>query len=341
MTIHTPAFFGLSGLALTAEERALFGDAAPAGYILFARNIADRVQLRALTDDLRTLSGREDVPILIDQEGGRVARMRAPEWPSFPAGNAYAALYERAPASAIAAARANAEAIALTLAEVGVNVNCLPVLDVASDVTHAALGDRAMSDDPMRVAALGRAVLEGLQTGGVVGVAKHIPGHGRAAVDSHHELPVVDASEAELERDITPFRTLNWAPMAMTTHVLYPVWDGERPATQSPRIVGDIIRGRIGFDGLLMTDDLDMHALTGTKGERAALALDAGVDIALQCNGDIADMRDVVDHVGGRMTDAAQRRLGAAMAGVSSGPEFRADRLAQATETRDALLALA
>lgn len=341
MTIHTPAFLGLSGTSLTEEERALFRDTAPAGYILFARNIVDRAQVRALTDALRELAGRADLPILIDQEGGRVARMRPPEWPNFPAGNAYAALYERAPSSAIAAAKANAEAIALVLAEVGVTVNCLPVLDVATEGTHAALGDRAMSDDPMRIAALGRAVLEGLEAGGVVGVVKHIPGHGRAEVDSHHELPIVNASEAELERDIAPFRTLNWAPMAMTTHVLYPVWDAQRPATQSARVIADIIRGRVGFDGLLMTDDLDMHALTGSKGERAALALDAGCDIALQCNGDIDDMRELTARVAGRMTALAQRRLDAAMARIAGARGFSAERLAEVTEVRDGLLALA
>ena len=336
----TPAIFGLSGEVITADERALFASADPAGYILFKRNIASRDQVRALTDSLRDLSGRNDVPILIDQEGGRVARMRPPEWPPFPAGAAFDTLYDVAPASAMAAARANALALALVLAEVGINVNCAPVLDVRQAGTHDALGDRAMGHEPMRVAALGRAVLAGLRDGGVVGVIKHVPGLGRAIVDSHVELPVVDASEAELDQDIAPFAALADAPMAMTTHVLYSVWDKERPATQSPIVIDRIIRQRIGFDGLLMTDDLDMQALWGSAGERAVAALAAGCDIALQCNGVFSDMADVCARVG-TISALAAIRLARAM--ERAAPPRKApmtNELADVIARRDALLAL-
>ena len=189
-----PAIFGISGLELTADERAFFKDADPAGYILFGRNVIDRGQLRALTDELRALHGRDDVPILIDQEGGRVARLKPPHWPEFPTAERFAALYQKAPISAIEAARVNAQAIGVQLKAVGVNVNCLPLLDVRQPGAHDIIGDRALGSDPMQVAALGRAVLDGLRAAGVVGVVKHMPGHGRAPSDSHVELPVVTAS---------------------------------------------------------------------------------------------------------------------------------------------------
>ncbi|PKP89592.1 MAG: beta-hexosaminidase, partial [Alphaproteobacteria bacterium HGW-Alphaproteobacteria-16] len=220
-----PVIFGLSGPELTADERAFFREANPLGYILFKRNCVDRAQMRALTDSLRDLSGRADVPILIDQEGERVSRMQPPEWPAFPAGPAFDRLYDLAPSSAIEAARANGHALALMLAEVGVNVNCAPLLDVRQPVTTPAVGERTFGSDPMRVAALGRAMLDGMARGGVVGIVKHMPGHGRGVVDSHYELPVVTASDAELEVDIEPFRTLARAPMAMTCHVVFKAWD--------------------------------------------------------------------------------------------------------------------
>ena len=256
-----PVIFGLSGETLTADERAFFAEVEPAGYILFKRNIADRAQVRALTDDLRSLHGRDDLLIMIDQEGGRVARMQAPVWPSFPPGAAFDRLYDIAPSSAIAAARANARAIALTLAEVGITVDALPLLDVRQDGASDIMGDRTLGADPMRVAALGRATLEGLAEGGVVGIVKHMPGHGRAMVDSHLALPIVNANLNALETDLAPFRTLNRAPMGMTAHVVYTEWDAEQPASLSSKIIGEIIRQRIGFDGLLMSDDLDMKAL--------------------------------------------------------------------------------
>lgn len=337
----TPVIFGLSGPRLTDDERALLRDADPAGYILFARNVETREQLRALTDSLRNLAGRDDLAILIDQEGGRVARMKPPEWQAFPPGAAFDRLYDVAPASAIAAARANAHAIALTLAEVGITVDCLPLLDVRQPGAHDIIGDRALGGDPLRVAALGRAVLAGLRDGGVVGVVKHMPGHGRAGVDSHMELPVVDAGEAALTLDIAPFTALADAPMAMTAHVVYTAWDGDNPATMSPTVIGEVIRGRIGFEGLLMTDDIDMKALSGPVAERGERAIAAGCDVVLHCSGDFADMSALVDRLGGTMGDLASVRLDRAMeraAPPAGGPE--PDRLAQLTEKRDTLLAL-
>ena len=333
-----PVIFGLSGHALTPDERDFFADADPLGYILFKRNCGDRAQMRALTDSLRDLSGRVDLPILIDQEGGRVARMQPPEWPAFPPGAAFNALYEKAPISAIEAVRSNAHALALMLREVGVTVDALPLLDVLRPETSNIIGDRALGSEPMQVAALGRAVIEGLQRGGVVGIVKHMPGHGRGVVDSHLELPRVSASAEELEIDIAPFATLSQAPMAMTCHVVFEAWDAERPATLSPTVVSEIIRGRIGFDGLLMTDDIDMKALSGRAGEKAEAAIAAGCDVVLDC---WARMDEMVE-IAGRIGDAAPQclaRLERAMATVAGGPadsEF-ADLIAK----RDALLALA
>ncbi|CAA9529420.1 MAG: GH3 [uncultured Sphingosinicella sp.] len=333
-----PAIYGMAGERLTADERAFFRNADPAGYILFARNVSSIEQVRALTDELRSLHGRDDVPILIDQEGGRVARMKPPVWPPFPTGERFAKLYDISPVGAIEAARANAQAIAVTLREVGINVDCLPLLDVRQPGAHDIIGDRALGSEPMQVAALGRAVLEGLQAGGVVGVVKHMPGHGRSMADSHKELPVVDASEQELETDIEPFRTLNWAPMGMTAHVVFTAWDRNYCGSLSSRVIGDIIRGRIGFDGWLMSDDLGMHALSGEFGARASGVLAAGCDVALHCSGDMAEMQSIANELGD-MSDQARRRLDRAMAtveGQGAGPDY-----AELAARRDELLAYA
>ena len=238
------AIYGMAGPALTADERSFFRGAAAAGYIVFRRNCEDQAQLLRLTDELRDIAGRDDVPILIDQEGGRVMRMRPPNWPAFPAADVFARLYQAAPSSAIEATRSNARAIALTLKACGINVNCLPLLDVRQEGAADIIGDRALGADPMQVAALGRAVLDGMASAGVVGVVKHIPGHGRALVDSHKELPVVTASAEELDIDLEPFERLRAAPMGMTAHVVYTAWDTERPASLSPTVIHDIIRGR-------------------------------------------------------------------------------------------------
>jgi len=333
-----PAFLGLAGPVLGEAERSFFRSADPAGYILFKRNCVDRAQLRALTDTLRSLAGRDDLPILIDQEGGRVQRMAPPIWPRLPAAEPFARLYEKAPISAMEAARLNALAIASMLREVGINVDCLPLLDVRRPDADAIIGDRALGADPMQVASLGRLVLDGLREGGVVGVVKHIPGHGRAMADSHKTLPVVTASDAELADDIRPFERLNDAPMAMTAHVVFTAWDADRPASQSPIVIGDIIRGRIGFDGLLMSDDLGMHALSGDFGARAANAIAAGTDIALHCSGDLAEMEAVAGALG-PIGEAARARLDRAMATIVGAAP--ADSFEDLVAKRDALLALA
>jgi beta-N-acetylhexosaminidase len=331
-----PVIFGLSGPVLTPDERAFFADARPAGYILFKRNVETRAQLRALTDHLRALEGRDDVAILVDQEGGRVARLGPPEWPAFPAGPAFDALYERAPMSGIEAARANAHALGLMLAEVGITVNCLPLLDVARADTTEAIATRAYGHEPMRVAAMGRATLEGLRAGGVVGVVKHMPGHGRALADSHYHLPTVTAPADELEDDLAPFRALASAPIGMTSHIVYHAWDAERPATLSPTVIEQVIRGRIGFDGLLMTDDIDMKALSGTPAEKAAGAVAAGCDVVLDCWARMDEMQAIAAALPD-ITQRGRERLDAAMASVGEA----AGALAELIAKRDALLALA
>ncbi|MFM5949243.1 MAG: beta-N-acetylhexosaminidase [Novosphingobium sp.] len=303
----TPAIFGLSGLVLTADERAFFREADPAGYIIFGRNVESREQLRALTDALRDIHGREKLLITIDQEGGRVQRMKPPVWPAYPAGAAFDRLYDVAPASAIEAARANAEALAIDLAEVGITCTHAPVLDVRQEGAHDVIGDRALGHEPMRVAALGRAVLDGLARAGVAGTIKHMPGHGRTHCDTHKAMPTVTACEADLEADIAPFRALNDAPSGMTGHLKFTAWDTESPATQSPFIIEKIIRGKIGFDGLLITDDLDMEALSGTVPERAQKSIAAGCDIALNCWARMDDMTGICERLPVMSATTAQR----------------------------------
>ncbi len=330
-----PVIFGLSGETLTPDERAFFADADPAGYILFRRNIADKAQVRALTDALRDLHGRDDLLIMIDQEGGRVARMQAPVWPTFPPGAAFDRLYDIAPSSAIAAAKANAQAIAVSLREVGISVDALPLLDVRQDGASDIMGDRTLGAEPMRVAALGRAILEGLAKGGVVGIVKHMPGHGRALVDSHLDLPTVTADEAALATDLAPFQALKTAPMGMTAHIVYSAWDAALPASLSPTVIETIIRGRIGFDGLLMSDDLDMKALKGDIPALAAGVVAAGCDIALNCWGRMDEMIGIAAALP-EITDVGRARLDRAMAvGVAEEKP-----LGELLATRDALLAL-
>ena len=331
------AIFGLSGPQLTEEERKFFRDADPAGYILFKRNCCSIEQLRELNDKLRELSGRPDLPILIDQEGGRVSRMQPPQWPAFPRAEAFAELFATAPSSAIEATRVNARALALTLRVAGINVNCLPLLDVRQPGASDIIGDRALGEEPMQVAALGRAVLDGMASAGVVGVVKHMPGHGRALVDSHKELPVVTVSDEELAIDLEPFERLRWAPMGMVAHVVYTAWDQDLPASLSPTVIGSVIRERIGFDGLLMTDDLGMHALSGDFGARASGAIAAGCDIALHCSGDMAEMEAVVAATPS-LSAEGEARLSRAMA-ITLNEEDDLD-YAEAIAKRDALLAL-
>jgi beta-N-acetylhexosaminidase len=332
------AIYGFEGVELTRDERGFFRDADPAGFILFKRNCDTPEQLLRLTDSLRELTGRADLPILIDQEGGRVARMKPPEWPTYPAAERFARLYRAAPSSAIEAARSNARAIALMLRSVGVTVNALPLLDVRQEGASDIIGDRALGSDPMQVAALGRAVLDGMASAGVVGIVKHIPGHGRALVDSHHELPIVTASAEQLETDLEPFERLSSAPMGMTAHVVYTAWDPDRPASQSPIVIERIIRERIGFDGFLMSEDSNMYALTGTQAERAAACVAAGCDVALPCNGVLADNVAIAAGLS-EITIEGADRLARAMATTliePDGPDF-----AESIATRDTLLALA
>jgi len=335
----TPAVFGISGLTLTPAEKSFFRDSDPAGYIIFGRNIESKAQLRALTHELRAIHGRDDLAILIDQEGGRVARMQEPLWPKFPAGEVFDKLYDIAPATAIEAARLNAQAIAVTLAEVGITVDCHPLLDVRQPDANNVIGDRALGSEPMRVAALGRVILDGLQRGGVVGVVKHLPGHGRTSVDTHKALPTVTASDEELELDLAPFKTLNKAPMGMTGHLLFKAWDAGTPSTLSKTIVQDIIRDRIGFDGLLFTDDLDMEALSGTVPERAERAQAAGCDIALNCWAKMDDMTGIAERLA-PMSEKTQQRLDDAMATIAGiTVTDHSDELASLLARRDGLMA--
>ena len=337
----TPAIFGIAGPTLTADERAFFRDADPAGYILFARNCESRSQVRALTDELCALHGRAHTFVCIDQEGGRVARMKPPEWLAFPPGAVFDRLYDIAPASAIEAARVNAEALGLDLVEVGITVDCLPLLDVRQPGTHDVIGDRALGAEPLRVAALGRAVLDGLARAGVAGVVKHIPGHGRSTLDTHKALPTVTAGVEDLETDLAPFAALAGAPIAMTAHIVFTAWDAQNPATQSRVVIDEIIRKRIGFDGLLLSDDLDMEALSGTVPERAARAVAAGCDIALNCWAKMDDMVGIARALPA-ITPQGAARLERALSGTGIGTSgaFDAARQAALLGKRDALLAL-
>lgn len=309
----TPAIFGVAGAELTADERAFFRECDPAGYILFGRNCENPEQLRRLTDSLREIHGRDRLLVSIDQEGGRVARLRPPHWLGFPPGEVFDKLYQIAPASAIEAARANAHAMGLELTEMGITVDYHPPLDVRQEGAHDVIGDRALGHEPRQVAALGRAILDGLAKGGVAGCIKHMPGHGRTTTDTHKELPTVSASEEELELDLAPFKSLNKAPVGMTGHLLFTTWDSENPATLSSFIIEQIIRKRIGFDGLLLTDDIDMEALSGSVPDRSEAAIAAGCDIVLNCWAKMDDMTGIVERVPS-MTEQALTRLDAALA---------------------------
>ncbi|HZC15797.1 MAG TPA: beta-N-acetylhexosaminidase [Caulobacteraceae bacterium] len=314
----TACILGCAGPRLSEAEQAFFRETRPWGFILFRRNVESPDQVRALTEALRASVDRPDAPVLIDQEGGRVQRLGPPHWPIYPPGRAYGQLD---PSLRRETARLGARLIAHDLTAVGINVDCLPVLDVPAAGAHDVIGDRAYAATPDEVADLGRAAAEGLMSGRVLPVIKHIPGHGRAGADSHHALPVVGASLAELEAtDFAPFQALADMPMAMTAHVVYTAVDADRPATTSRLVIDEIIRGRIGFRGLLMSDDLSMKALSGDLSELARASLAAGCDVALHCNGDMGEMRAVVEGsvaLGG----AAEARADAALARIVSAPE--------------------
>jgi beta-N-acetylhexosaminidase len=304
------AIVGVAGPRLSAEEAALFRTTPPFGAILFARNVVDPAQLAALTGEIRAILGPE-APILVDQEGGRVARLRPPHWPAYPPG----AAFEGAPADA---ARANAALMGLDCIAVGLDVVCAPCLDLRLPDAHGVIGDRAFSADPEEVARLGAAWADGLRDAGCTPVIKHIPGHGRALADSHRELPRVAADRAALADDLRPFAALAASPgvWAMTAHILYPAIDAECCATLSPRVIGEVIRGEIGFRGPLVSDDLAMRALSGAPADLARAALAAGCDLVLHCTGRIEETAALLAGCPA-LTEAAAERLAAARAAVA------------------------
>lgn len=283
---------GCAGLSLSPDEIAFFKAEKPFGLILFKRNCANPAQLTALVKSFRDAVGDADAPVFIDQEGGRVARLPSPPWPKFPAAAIFGEQAKTDPAAAIAAARAHGRALADALIACGVTVNCAPLLDLPQPGADNIIGDRALSPDPALTARLGRALSEGLLAGGVLPVIKHIPGHGRALVDSHKALPRVTTDAATLSaHDFAPFKALADAPIGMTAHIVFDAYDPKRPATQSPTVVAKVIRGEIGFKGLLLSDDISMNALSGDIVTRGKASLAAGCDIVLHCNGDLAEMK--------------------------------------------------
>jgi beta-N-acetylhexosaminidase len=304
---------GLPGLALTASERDFLREARPWGLILFKRNIDDKAQVSHLVDEVLNLLGRQ-APVLVDQEGGRVQRLGPPHWPAYPPGAFYGRLYDSDPELGLAAARLGARLIASDLLPLGINVDCLPLADVPVSGADAVIGDRAYGQSPDKVAALAGAVARGLQDGGVLPVLKHIPGHGRSTTDSHERLPVVDTDRATLEAtDFAAFRPLKNLPLGMTAHVVFTAIDPVLPATTSVTMISEVIRGFIGFDGLLMSDDVSMGALSGTIAERTRASLLAGCDLVLHCNGRMDEMQAVAAEAP-RLEGAAARRAAAALA---------------------------
>ena len=326
---------GVSGLELSAAEREFIRGERPWGFILFKRNVEAPDQMRALTASLRECVGRADAPILIDQEGGRVARLGPPHWPVYPPGATFGALYDHEPELGLQAARLSSRLIAADLNDLGINVDCLPLADVPVAGADAVIGNRAYGTEPAKVAAIARAVTEGLEQGGVLPVLKHIPGHGRATADSHFRLPTVDTRREELERtDFAAFRPLADLPMAMTAHVVFSALDPAQPATTSATIIRQVIRGEIGFQGLLMSDDVSMNALAGSIAERTRAIVQAGCDMILHCNGKLDEMRDVARETPELTGEALQR---ARRALASRKPPEPLDRLAARAEL-DALL---
>jgi beta-N-acetylhexosaminidase len=304
---------GLAGPVLGMEERAFLRDAEPWGLILFRRNIESPEQVRRLVAEAREGVGR-NLPVLVDQEGGRVQRLGPPHWPVYPPGAAYGRLYDDDPAVALIAARLGARLIAADLVPLGIDVDCMPLADVPVDGADPVIGDRAYGTSPDKVSAIAAALAEGLMEGGVLPVLKHLPGHGRPTADSHEELPVVATDRALLDAtDFAAFRPLAQLPLGMTAHVVFTSIDPAAPATTSPTIIGEVIRDSIGFAGALMSDDVSMGALTGTIGERTRSALAAGCDLVLHCNGRLDEMRAVASETPA-LEGAAARRTAAALA---------------------------
>jgi beta-N-acetylhexosaminidase len=333
----TKAFItGIAGLTLTDVERAFIAAERPWGFILFKRNIETPVQVVSLIEELRKAVGDEDAPVLIDQEGGRVQRLGPPHWPVYPKGAVFGRLYDVDSAKGLTAARLSARLIAEDLAELGISVDCLPLADMPVAGADAVIGDRAYGTEPAKVAAIARAVTEGLEQGRILPVLKHIPGHGRATADTHFRLPVVDTSEKELENtDFAAFRPLNDLPMAMTAHVVFSAIDPAQPATTSARMIAQVIRGSIGFQGLLMSDDVSMNALAGSIAERTRAIVAAGCDMVLHCNGKIEEMREVARETP-TLSGLAKQRASRALAARKAPTSF--DRKAARAEL-DALIA--
>ncbi|WP_315832872.1 beta-N-acetylhexosaminidase [Bradyrhizobium prioriisuperbiae] len=330
----TRAFItGVSGLVLTEDECAFLREQKPWGFILFKRNVDNPPQVSELVRQLRDSVGDPDAPVLIDQEGGRVQRLGPPHWPVYPPGAVFSALYDSDSQAGLRAAWLSSRLIAADLADLGITVDCLPLADVPVEGADAVIGNRAYGTTPDKVAAIGRAVTEGLAHGGVLPVLKHIPGHGRATADSHHRLPVVDTAAAELERtDFAAFRPLADLPMAMTAHVVFSDLDSAQPATTSATMIKQVIRGAIGFQGLLMSDDVSMNALAGTIAERTRAAFAAGCDMVLHCNGDMNEMRAVVSETPLLVQTAAAK---AAQAKAARKPAQPFDRIAGRKELDD------
>jgi beta-N-acetylhexosaminidase len=323
--MRSRAIYGCAGTTLSAAERDFFRDVQPWGFILFARNIKDPAQIKALVEELRNTVGDANTPVLIDQEGGRVARLKPPHWGLRPPAARFGDLHRTNPDAAREATYLNARLIAHDLISLGINVDCLPVLDVPVPGAHDIIGDRAFAPDPATIIALGRSQIEGLLDGGVLPVMKHIPGHGRAGADSHLALPRVDAGAGALSAsDFVTFRSLSQCPIAMTAHVVYESIDPQRPATTSPKVIRDVIRGEIGFEGLLMSDDLSMKALDGPLSVRAKAALFAGCDLVLHCNGELDEMREVAGEVK-ELDGLALRRSEQALAQLHAPAPFDAD----------------
>lgn len=310
----TAVVYGCAGPVLSDWERGFFAETQPLGLILFARNVETPDQVRDLVESFRVAVDRAEAPVLIDQEGGRVQRLKPPLWRQAPPPQAFGRLAERDPVAAERAVRLNARLLAHDLLSLGITVDCAPLLDLYVKGAHAVIGDRAFSSDPDRIARLGRAACEGFLDGGVIPVIKHVPGHGRATVDSHTDLPVVDTPLEELRQsDFAPFRALADAPWAMTAHVIYSALDPEDPATVSPKAIAETIRGEIGFDGVLVSDDLSMRALRGDLGERTRACLEAGCDVALHCNGERREMEQVA-RLASVLSEESARRVAAAEA---------------------------
>lgn len=315
---------GLAGLTISANERAFLREGRPWGLIIFKRNVSTPQQVTGLASSFRDILGWQ-APVLVDQEGGRVQRLEPPQWPAYPAGARYGELYDREPASGIAAAKLAGHLIAADLASLGIDVDCLPLADVPVSGSDAVIGDRAYGSEPGKVAAIAAAIAQGLQAGGVLPVLKHLPGHGRAKADSHHRLPVVDTDQATLEAtDFAAFRPLAGLPIGMTAHVVFSAVDPIAPATTSVTMVREVIRGFIGFMGLLMSDDISMGALSGTLAERSRAALAAGCDLVLHCNGDLREMQEVAGEAP-ELAGEAAARSDAALVQRSAPEQFDVD----------------